>query len=198
MTPDDDRLGLRERKKLKTRVTLRTVAYELFADKGFDNTTVAEIAAAAEVSQATFFRYFSTKEALVVEDDYDAVFLSNMGPIDPGGNVAAQILRMGSLLFGYLDDETRATELERARLLQSSASLRAAQARAFERTADELIAALKAHIEGPVDDVALRVVVGAMIGAVNQVSRTGAAMGPETLLMLAEMFERGLPVSGES
>lgn len=57
--------GLRERKKLRTRVTLIQTAAELCERHGFDNTTVEQIAAAAEVSPRTFSRYFPTKEAVV-------------------------------------------------------------------------------------------------------------------------------------
>ncbi|MFW0790262.1 TetR/AcrR family transcriptional regulator [Gordonia sp. CPCC 205333] len=193
--PKIDQLGLRERKKRKTRVTLRKVAYELFREKGYDNTTVAEIAEAAEVSPATFFRYFSTKEALVIEDDYDAVFLANMAPIEPGSNPAAQILRIGARIFSELDDDTRSTEVERGRLLQSSASLRAAQAVATERTADQLVRSITEQATVPVDELAVRAMVGAIIGAVDQVSRNGAELNPETMRVLADLFEQGLPIS---
>lgn len=64
-------LSLRERKKLKTRQTIRREAYRLIADQGYESTTVEQIAAAAEVSQSTFFRYFATKEDLVLSDEYD-------------------------------------------------------------------------------------------------------------------------------
>ncbi|MEV6975084.1 TetR family transcriptional regulator [Kitasatospora sp. NPDC093806] len=64
-------LSLRERKKLKTRQAIRREAYRLIAEQGYDNTTVDQIAAAAEVSQSTFFRYFATKEDLVLSDEYD-------------------------------------------------------------------------------------------------------------------------------
>ncbi|MEY9843875.1 TetR family transcriptional regulator [Streptacidiphilus sp. MAP5-3] len=64
-------LGLRERKKLKTRRAIRSAAFSLFADQGYEATTVDQIAAVAEVSPSTFFRYFPTKEDLVISDDYD-------------------------------------------------------------------------------------------------------------------------------
>jgi len=60
--------GLRERKKAQTRQELRAGAARLFADQGFAGTTVADIAAAANVSERTFFRYFDSKEALLLPD----------------------------------------------------------------------------------------------------------------------------------
>ncbi|MFI7462004.1 TetR/AcrR family transcriptional regulator [Nonomuraea sp. NPDC049646] len=58
--------GLRERKKRKTRRHLSDVAIGLFVDRGFDQVTIAEIAAAAEVSVNTLYNYFTAKEDLVL------------------------------------------------------------------------------------------------------------------------------------
>ncbi|MGV9269478.1 acyl-CoA-like ligand-binding transcription factor [Kitasatospora sp. NPDC003701] len=69
-------LSLRERKKLKTRQAIRREAYRLIAAQGYESTTVEQIAAAAEVSQSTFFRYFATKEDLVLSDEYDPAMVT--------------------------------------------------------------------------------------------------------------------------
>src|ERR1700683_49526 len=63
--------SLRERKKARTRASLREHALRLFREQGCQATTVEQIAAAAEVSPSTFFRYFPTKEDLVLQDDMD-------------------------------------------------------------------------------------------------------------------------------
>ncbi|MER7110746.1 TetR/AcrR family transcriptional regulator [Streptomyces sp. NPDC000229] len=59
-------MGLRERKKQRTYRTISEAAIALFLEKGFDRVSVAEVAAAAEVSKPTLFRYFPAKEDLVL------------------------------------------------------------------------------------------------------------------------------------
>ncbi|WSL55452.1 TetR family transcriptional regulator [Streptomyces sp. NBC_01725] len=66
------RPGLRERKKLKTRAAIREATYRLIGERGYEATTIEQIAAEAEVSPSTVFRYFPAKEDIVLTDEFDS------------------------------------------------------------------------------------------------------------------------------
>ena len=87
---DAGRVSLRERKKARTRAALREHALRLFREQGYQATTVEQIAAAAEVSPSTFFRYFPTKEDVVLQDDMDTRMIAALEQQPAGlGPVAA-------------------------------------------------------------------------------------------------------------
>jgi AcrR family transcriptional regulator len=69
--PGPAALGLRERKKQKTRNAIQREAMRLFAKQGYAETTIEQIAEAVEISPSTFFNYFPSKEELIAFDDYD-------------------------------------------------------------------------------------------------------------------------------
>lgn len=73
--PSERSASLRERKKAKTRAMIRHHAMRLFQEQGYYETTVNQIAEAAEVSPSTFFRYFANKEDVVFDDDADALLV---------------------------------------------------------------------------------------------------------------------------
>ncbi|GAA1215551.1 TetR family transcriptional regulator [Kitasatospora nipponensis] len=81
-------LGLRERKKQRTRDALVDAAHQLFLSQGYARTTVDEIAAAVDVSQRTFFRYFANKEeaALAVLADAEEYFVERLLARPPAEN----------------------------------------------------------------------------------------------------------------
>ncbi|WP_428986367.1 TetR/AcrR family transcriptional regulator [Streptomyces camelliae] len=75
---DRPQLGLRERKKIKTREAIRTATYALIQEQGYDATTIEQIAERAEVSPSTVFRYFPTKEDIVLTDEYDPLMAAEL------------------------------------------------------------------------------------------------------------------------
>lgn len=88
---EDRALPLRERKKLRTRRTLADTALRLFAEKGFDATTIDELADQAEVSKTTFFRFFPAKEAVAIEAEAElwTAYLSALAERPLAGTVLA-------------------------------------------------------------------------------------------------------------
>jgi AcrR family transcriptional regulator len=92
MTAED---GLRERKKRATRRRIAEVALRLFAERGFEAVTVAEVAAAAEVSVKTVFNYFPAKEDLVLDgrEEIEAELVRAVRERAPGESALAAVRR---------------------------------------------------------------------------------------------------------
>ncbi|WP_067794001.1 TetR/AcrR family transcriptional regulator [Actinomadura formosensis] len=137
-------LGLRERKKIKTRRTISAAAMRLFVERGFENVSIAEVAEAAEVSKMTVFNYFGTKEDLVFDRQDEVVHgPSRTVRTRPPGMSAVTALR-----DAYLDDLRSRDPLVAfsegietfARLLDSSPALQARTREIFERREAELAA----------------------------------------------------------
>jgi AcrR family transcriptional regulator len=141
--PAGPRPGLRERKKARTRAAIREHAFRLFREQGYDATTVEQIADAAEVSPSTFFRYFPTKEDVVLQDDLDLLWMEaireqppEVGPIAAlRAGVHAAFARMGEAEWAQLRETT---ELDLAVPAVAGAIIGIAMAAWFE-VADDLM-----------------------------------------------------------
>jgi AcrR family transcriptional regulator len=107
-------ISLRDRKKDRTRRTLQAEALRLFAQQGFQATTIEEIAAAAEVAPRTFFRYFPTKEEVVFWSEHQPM-LAGFVAARPDHEPAAEALRRG-----LVDGLASFYEQDRERLLERS------------------------------------------------------------------------------
>jgi len=156
--------GLRERKKAKTRAAIQASALALFERQGYPATTVDQIAAMAEVSQSTFFRYFPTKEDVVLHDRYDPLLLADFLAQPPDLTPIAALRRTLRSVLGALPADELAQERQRAMLIISVPELRA-------RALDQLAAALAPFTEAvaertgrSVDDSAVRALTGAVMG----------------------------------
>src|SRR3954467_8608075 len=125
------RPGLRERKKEQTRHALESAALALFAEKGFDGTTVDEIAEACDVSQRTFFRYYGAKEDVLFADGDERLeaLLAEIAA-RPADELAGRAVQAAfrSTTADYAEDRERL--LLRSRIFDGSSSLRSHK---FER-----------------------------------------------------------------
>ncbi|GAA1820503.1 TetR family transcriptional regulator [Planosporangium flavigriseum] len=119
-------LGLRERKKRQTRQALRSNALRLVAEHGLDAVSVEDIAAAADVSKRTFFNYFETKEAAIVDftPEQLSMFETVLAQRPPGEPPIESLRAIMMQLIGAQAEEL-ASELEqqRRRLIQADPAL---------------------------------------------------------------------------
>jgi AcrR family transcriptional regulator len=117
---------LRARKRTRTRLMIQSEALRLFREKGYAQTTIEEIADAAAISPRTFFRYFPSKEDVVLWDEYDDPAASDLVAARPAGEPLAETIRVliRETLSGlYRSDPERL--LARVRLAVTVPELRA-------------------------------------------------------------------------
>src|SRR5262249_19057366 len=115
----DEPLGLRERKKIKTRQAIRREAFRLIEENGYGATTIEQIADAAEVSPSTFFRYFPSKESLLLADDLDPLILAAFKAQPPDLSPARAFRRAYETTMAVLSEEQVEFENTRQRLIFS-------------------------------------------------------------------------------
>jgi AcrR family transcriptional regulator len=155
--------GLRERKKARTRAEIRAQGLRLFREQGFHETTTEQIAAAAEISPATFFRYFATKERVVLSDDLEPTMLAALAaqPAElPVLTALHQAIKHG------LTQLERQDEQERRDLIAAVPELRAAQLDSIRRTVELLAGAVAGRLGRAPGDFEIRAFTGALTGAV--------------------------------
>jgi AcrR family transcriptional regulator len=182
------RPGLRERKKAKTRASIQAHALRLFAKQGYHATTVEQIADAAEVSPSTFFRYFPTKEDVVLHDELDPKMLDALRDAPPElSPVAAVRLAMRSTFEGLTEAEG-ARELQRHELARSVPELRARMLDQFAGGLEMLTVALADRLGRSPDDVAVRALAGAIVGVGLSAVLASEERSPKFLELLDASF----------
>ncbi|HET9103805.1 MAG TPA: TetR family transcriptional regulator [Solirubrobacteraceae bacterium] len=199
--PADARPGLRERKKAKTRAAIQAHALRLFSIQGYQATTVEQIAEAAEVSPSTFFRYFPTKEEVVMHDRYDPLLLAAFHA-QPRELTPVQALRRAlAEVLGRLPADDLKLEQTRGRLIFTVPELRGRFMDQIADTIQILTEAIAERMGRDPSEFAVRNFAGALVGislaAVNDL--TG---DPEADYLAAfdrglEHLEAGLPLDPE-
>jgi AcrR family transcriptional regulator len=160
-------VGLREEKKLETRAALLEAAHELFAERGFERVTVADVARRVGVSERTAFTYFPTKLSFVFRDGYseDIALGIDLDERPAGESILAAFRRI--LLTRPVVSQSTADRREKlarlSRVIAASPTLQAKK-REFDANTAEYLAALiaeeaNAAVDGIVPTVAAEAIV---------------------------------------
>ena len=160
--------GLRARKKEHVRSTIQKEALRLFSKHGYDQTTVEQIADAAGVSPATIYRYYKSKEDLVVTDEYDPIVIQSLveRPADEPMIDAVRAVMTG-VLAEYFDRD-RELILARHTLRLATPALQAAFYDEQERTTELFAALMARHLRRSTNDLDVRIACGALTGAMQE------------------------------
>jgi AcrR family transcriptional regulator len=160
---------LRELKRSRTRQALVDAASELFAEHGFEATTIADIAARAEVGTRTFFSYFPTKEdVLFPESDARVrVALEAIATREPDERPAEVLLRALGEAGGASDDMTGPLAAMRIELTMTVPSVRGHALRTQWEAQREIARHLAAAYPSELDEVSAAALVGAFVGAIS-------------------------------
>jgi AcrR family transcriptional regulator len=159
--------GLRERKKQQTRQAIVEAAQQLFARRGFDAVTVAEIARKANVSEGTVFNYFPTKEEIFYGgmEAFEAQLIGAVRERAPGVSILDAFRRF--VLDGtarLARDDVAELIANAARIVTASSSLRAREREIVAHSTDELAELIAAETGARAGDVEPRAVAAALMG----------------------------------
>jgi AcrR family transcriptional regulator len=170
--------GLRERKKQRTRDAIVREAFALFRARGFDATTVAEIAEAADIAPRTFFAYFETKEAVVFHD-FEEVRERFARRLHERGEGETTFDALRAWVADWLDQPGVLVRDERARreLIRATPALQVrerANAAVFERLVADGVAA---DLGLPPDALRPRLVAAAAAAALAALAEVGTPRG---------------------
>ena len=189
----DQTPGLRERKKIRTRQTIRREAFRLIEENGYAATTVEQIAEAAEVSPSTFFRYFPTKESIVLADDLDPVILNAVEEQPPGLSPIQAVRRAYQAATANMSDDEREFETTRQRLMFSIPELKAAMYDEYYRTVNVMAELIGRRIGRSANDFEVRVFAGALTGAM-MAAFDNAPQTADTIYRALDFVDSGMPL----
>ena len=164
--PAAPRPGLRERKKARTRAAIREHALRLFREQGYAATTVDQIAEAADVSPSTFFRYFPTKEDVVLQDELDVLAIGAFEEQPVGLSPVAAFRAAARQAFAALDEEDLTKLRETAELTLTVPELRARAMDEYARTIAVIAEAAARRSGRDPNDFAVRILAGAIVGVI--------------------------------
>ncbi|MGY4974838.1 TetR/AcrR family transcriptional regulator [Streptomyces nigrescens] len=166
--PGTPKVGLRERKKIQTRQAIRRAAYRLFEEQGYDATPIDQIAEAADVSPSTVFRYFPTKEDIVLTDEYDTVLEAGLRARPADEPMVESMRRVTVEALREIAAADRGELVQRIRLIREVPAIRGRTAENTARDAALISTVLAERTGRPADDLELRVISAAILAALQE------------------------------
>jgi len=185
--------GLRERKKQKTKEAIQREAMRLFLERGYEETTIEQIANAADISPSTFFNYFPTKEDVVLYDRYDPMLLSMLThrPADEPISVSLRSAMQG------LDEamtQDRDMVFARAKLALETPALRARFWEELEKARELIAGVVAARTRRSPHDYEVRVLSMVVVTAAFEAALEWLRNGGEGSLV--KLVDRAMDVIG--
>jgi AcrR family transcriptional regulator len=184
----DKGIDLRTRTRENVRVQIAEVAFNVFAERGFDAVTATEVAEAAGISRASFFRYFDSKEdaVFVAQEELGVKIAARLRERPPGEDAWTALRRAVEALSIYYRDNP-AHALARLRLIRTTPKLRAHQLERQNQWKELIGAALAERLGLEQADVRVEAMVGAALGALQAASvRWATNNGTEDLIGLVD------------
>ncbi|WP_181140631.1 TetR/AcrR family transcriptional regulator [Streptomyces sp. Ru62] len=192
-------LGLRERKKIKTREAIRAATYALIEEQGYDATTIDQIADRAEVSPSTVFRYFPTKEDIVLTDEYDPLMLEELRARPAGEPWMDSVRHVMHKAIDAMMAEAPDTVRVRAHLAVQVPAVRSRMVESMAETGRLLRVALAERSGLAADSLEVRVYAMSLVGGLMEANMAWAENGfqddlRDMLDRALDVLEHGLPV----
>jgi AcrR family transcriptional regulator len=172
--------GLRARKRLETRERLARAAMTLFLERGFDATTLDDIALAADVSRRNFFHYFASKEEVIFawQEGFEAALIAAVAARPPEESLMDAAQQALASAIGRID---RREALTIARLKEATPALHARDQMKYEALERKFAEALGQRLPaGPRNALRARLVAMAAIGVMRIFSDSWLAEGGDS------------------
>ncbi len=156
--------GLRERKKLQTRLSIRREAFRLFREQGYSATTIDQIAEAAGVSSRTFYRYFGVKESVLLSDDLIPPIVAAFADAPRDLTFVAAYRHAVAKVFATLSPEERDDAATGQQLMYEIPDAHGLLYGEYVRLIGLIAEALVLRLEEPTEEFERRVIAGAIVG----------------------------------
>ena len=163
-------MSLRERKKIQTRAAIRRAALELFAERGYAETTIDQIAEAADVSPRTFYRYFGVKEAVLLSDDHIPPIVTAFAEAPAELPIVAAYRHAVAEVFGGLSPAEREDAAAGQRLMYEVPEARGLLYTEYVQLIGFIADAMQHRPDAPTDPLERRVIAGAIVGVLISAS----------------------------